>query len=75
MSGKLIKPFIGGAASETTVLAAGRQQSRQSWDNRYTAPPVIIYLRMRLGLLNSIDLKRGVVEQRRRRTPSKRKSG
>jgi hypothetical protein len=40
---------IGGTASETAFLAAARQQSRASWDNRYMAAPVFIYLRMRLN--------------------------
>ncbi|HWW61063.1 MAG TPA: hypothetical protein VN181_06840, partial [Thermoanaerobaculia bacterium] len=41
---------IGGAASEAAFLAAARQQSRQSWDVRYMAAPVITFLRTGLGL-------------------------
>jgi hypothetical protein len=43
--------FIGGAASEAAFLAAAREQSRATWDNRYMAAPVIIYLRQQLSLL------------------------
>ncbi|HYI12935.1 MAG TPA: hypothetical protein VEK57_28060 [Thermoanaerobaculia bacterium] len=43
--------FIGGAPTEAAFLTAAREQSRQNWDQRYMAAPVIIHLRRELGLL------------------------
>jgi hypothetical protein len=39
-----------GMGSESDFLTATRQQSRENWDDRYTAGRVIQYLRQQLGL-------------------------
>lgn len=52
---------IGGTGGQAEFLAVARRQSRQSWDDRYTAAPVIQYLRQQLGLPPLATRRRVVV--------------